>query len=43
MLMLDRDGIGINDVPQKEPTSMYVIEKMIDGRLTCEVNNSKSS
>ena len=27
MLRLDREIIGINNIPQKEPTSMSVIEK----------------
>ena len=43
VLILDMDSIGINNIPQKEPTSISVIEKMIDGCLICEVRNSESS
>ena len=39
MLILDRDSIGMNNSLQKKPTSMYVIEKIIDGCLTHEVKS----
>ena len=29
MLILDRDSIGINNSPQKEPISMYIIEQWL--------------
>ena len=43
MSSLDRDSIGINDIPRKEPTSMSVIGKMIDGCIIRKVRNSESS
>ena len=43
MLILDRESIEINNTPQKKPTSMYAIEKYIDGYLTREVRNTESS
>ena len=43
MIILDRESIEINNTPQKKPTSMYAIEKYIDGYLTREVRNTESS
>ena len=33
MLIFDRDSIEVNNNPQKEPTKMTIMEKMIDRRL----------
>ena len=43
MLILDRDSIGVNNSSRKEPTSMSVIEKIINVCLIREVINSGRS
>ena len=42
MLILDRDSIGINNSYQKEPTSMYVIEKILMDTLSMKRAINKS-
>ena len=36
MLILDRGIIGINNSPQKEPTRMYVFEKLLMDALPAQ-------